>query len=157
MTAKQVQLRDMNGVELAKDTMAHVVMKKAIPLKVEFAMTDGTLETKEGPVRFEAGQAILTGTQGEQWPMPREKLEATYNLVDAEKGMWAKKPIEVLGKQIDEPFTVNVSWSNDPLAGKKGDWLVQFGKDDYGIVDKKIFEETYDVVRRNVVNAPVRH
>jgi hypothetical protein len=77
-------------------------------------------------------------------------------LVDAEKGLCTKKPIEVFAKQINEPFTVNVSWSKNSLVGKKGDWLVQFRKDDYGIVDGEIFKETYDVLGWNVVNAPIR-
>ena len=43
MAAKQVQLKNFNGVDLTKDPMAHLVMKRPIPLKVEFATTDGIL------------------------------------------------------------------------------------------------------------------
>ncbi len=74
-------------MDLRNEPKAITVMKKPVPVKVEFATEDGVMQTKEGPVRYEKGQAILTGVQGERWPMPRERLEATYNIVDKEKGM----------------------------------------------------------------------
>ncbi len=140
------ELKDCNSMELAGDARALVVMKKPIPLKVEFAKEDGTINTKEGAQPFKVGDAIMTGTHGERWPIPISNFRDTYEAVDEANGLYAKKSIRVLALQMDEGFTVNVSWSKEPLVGKPGDWLVQYGKGDFGIVDKQIFEETYDIL-----------
>ena len=81
-------------------------------------------------------------------------LQSFYNIraVDASKGLYAKKNMEVLALQMDRAFTVNVSWSEKPLVGKPGDWLVQYGKGDFGIVDRKIFAETYNILKPREVS-----
>lgn len=40
--------------------------KKAIPLEYRIASKDGICATKEGNVAYQAGDAIMTGTHGEQ-------------------------------------------------------------------------------------------
>lgn len=133
--------KDCNAMDLAEVSGAVKVFKKPVVLAFEYAKEDTTIETKEGPVKCAKGDAILTGTQGERWPIPRQKFESTYDVVG--EGQCSKKKIEVLALQMDAPFTVNVSWNKDPLAGKSGDWLVQYGKGDHGIVSQGIFAETY--------------
>ena len=44
---------------------------------------------------------------------------------------------------MQEPFQVKVSWSADLLQGEAGDFLVQYGPGDYGVVGAEIFKETY--------------
>jgi hypothetical protein len=136
--------KDCNNIDLGKDVKAVRVYKKPVVLSFEYASEDTTIETKEGPVKCAKGDAVLTGTKGERWPIQRQKFESTYDVVG--EGQCAKKKIEVLAVQMDEPFTVNVSWSQDPLVGKPQDWLVQYGKGDFGIVSKEIFAETYSRV-----------
>ena len=65
-------------------------------------------------------------------------------------GLHSRKNTEALALQIDRAFTVNASWSEKPLVGKPGDWLVQYGKGDFGIVDRQIFKETYDILKFDV-------
>ena len=50
---------------LRADPRALRVCKKPIPVRVEFATADGTCTTLEGPVRYRAGDAILTGVRSE--------------------------------------------------------------------------------------------
>jgi len=139
-----------NEMPLDKDGRAVHVQKKAVLVEVCFAESDGVCRTKEGDVSFKAGDAILTGVEGEQWPIKRAKFDATYEAVPptrhGENGQYRKRPIEVLALQMNEPFYVNVSWSEDRLEGKPGDWLLQYGEDDYGIVSQSIFEKTYDII-----------
>ena len=142
--------RDCNSMDLENETGVFRVMKKPIPLKVEFAKHDGVCRTKEGDVRYLEGDAIVTGTKGEQWPIQIAKFKETYQQVDEEKGLYAKKPMHSLAKQMSVQFSVNVSWSNDPLVGKPEDWLLQYGKGDFGIVDKDIFDETYMILGRKL-------
>jgi len=126
------------------------VQKKAIPVTVRFADSDGVCNTKEGNVSFKAGDAILTGVEGEQWPIERPKFDASYEAIpptkNGEDGQYCKKPIQVFALQMNEPFYVNVSWSDDHLEGEPGDWLLQYGEDDYGIVSQSIFEKSYEII-----------
>ena len=116
--------------------------KKPIPLKYQFAPKDLTIMTKEGPVGAKAGDAIMTGTKGENWPIPKNKFKQTYDVVG--DGLAAKKNIPVNAQQMNKPFNVKVSWSDDLLRGKPGDFLVQYGPGDYGVVEKDIFKQTYN-------------
>ena len=116
--------------------------KKPIPLKYEIAPSNLTVMTKEGPVAARAGDVIMTGTKGENWPIPKNKFRQTYDIVG--DGLAAKKNIPVSAQQMNKPFNVKVSWSDDLLRGKPGDFLVQYGPGDYGVVEKEIFKQTYD-------------
>ena len=129
--------------EMDQDPHAKKVMKKPIPLQYRIAEEPQTLETKEGPIQIEAGFAIMTGTEGEEWAMPPEDFEEKYNVID--DGIAASKGEEKLAKQMNRPFHVTVEWSTDKLQGKLYDWLVKYGPGDYGVVDQKIFNDTYDV------------
>lgn len=132
------------GPNLAKDPSAQKVQKKAIPLPFEEITENKTIQTKEGPVGATAGDILMTGTEGEQWPIPGNKFRETYDVVG--EGRAAKKAIPVFAKQMREPFSVKVSWSEDLLNGSEGDWLVEYGPNDYGVVGASIFKETYSIL-----------
>jgi hypothetical protein len=108
------------------------------------AENDETVVTREGPVQAKRGDAILTGIEGEVWPIQASKFLATYDVLSIEK--CRKKPIEVLVVCVDRPFQVVVSYQDNLLDGKPGDWLVQYDEANYGIVGRDIFEKTYDVL-----------
>src|SRR5262245_21598492 len=160
--------RDMDALKarggLASLTSPRWVQKRPIPLDVHFAVpsdltrTDppynkGHIRTREtsagdAGVAFKAGDAILTGTENDSWPIARATFEATYAPSAGSRmgqdGKFFKKPQPILGVQMKEPFTVTASWGR--LEGKPGDWLVQYdeaGKD-FGIVGEAIFEQTYE-------------
>ena len=133
-----------NEIELTNDPSAQQVQKKAIPLQFRIAEQPETVQTLEGAVEAPAGAYIMTGTKGENWPIPADKFKETYDIIDKQHA--AKKPIPVPAKQMDQNFFVTVSWSPDKLQGKPGDWLVQYGPGDYGVVEAGIFDETYDLL-----------
>ena len=118
--------------------------KKPIPVKYSIAEEAYTVETKEGPVKCKKGDAIMTGVEGEVWPIPFKKFKKTYDIVSDTKA--TKKKILVQCSQLTLPVLVKVSWSEDLLKGEIGDYLVQYGKDDYGIVGKSIFKKSYTIV-----------
>jgi len=128
--------------DLSQDPDGFETAKLPIPLEFRYAETDETIETKEGSVGAKAGDAIMTGTEGEEWPIPAEKFAETYD--DLGDGTAAKKNIPVFAKEMSEPFQVKVSWSDDLLQGEEGDYLVQYGAGDYGVVGREIFEKTYE-------------
>ena len=127
--------------DLSQDPEGFETAKLPIPLEFRYAETDETIETKEGSVGAQAGDAIMTGTEGEEWPIPAEKFAETYD--DLGDGTAAKKNIPVFAKEMAEPFQVKVSWSDDLLQGEAGDYLVQYGVGDYGVVGREIFGKTY--------------
>ncbi|MGI4814725.1 MAG: PGDYG domain-containing protein [Janthinobacterium lividum] len=150
--------------DLRRDPAARRVMKRPVTLHVAFATTDGTCETLEGPVRYRAGDAIVTGTRGEQWPIERARFETAYepsasgepdagagsagesNTSDGNAGWYKKRPLVALARRVDVPLAVPVGWQNDPLDAQPGDWLLQYGEGDYGVVDADVFEQTYDLL-----------
>ena len=139
------------------------VQKQPEPLDVHFALerdasrTDapynlGHILTRETPkgdsgVRFQTGDAVVTGTSGESWPIARATFESTYSAVPegrmGQDGKFFKKPLPILGVQMREPFTVTARWGK--LEGQSGDWLIQYDEAgrDFGIVGQAIFERTY--------------
>ncbi|MBL8399145.1 MAG: hypothetical protein JNL84_13545 [Candidatus Accumulibacter sp.] len=98
----------------------------------------------EGIQTAQSGDVILTGTRGEQWPLPAAVFAATYDVL--EPGRCAKKYLVVTAKRMDTAFDVTPPWSDKPLKGKPGDWRVIYGPGDEGVVDSDIFDETYIIV-----------
>lgn len=133
--------------DLAACPRALRVCKKPIPVRVEFATADGVCATLEGPVRFEVGDAVLTGVQGERWPVRRDLFLASYEPVPpahaGANGNYRKAPSMVYALRLDRSRDVPVSWQDEPLQGRPGDWLLQYAEDNYGVVQDAIFRETY--------------
>jgi len=143
-----------NDIRLDVHEEAICVQKKDIPVVVRFDKADGVCKTKEGYVSYKAGDAIMTGVEGEQWPIERRKCDATYEPVSPRQtggnGKYVKKPIPVYALPMQEPFYVIMSWGHNRLEGEAGDWLLEYGKNDYGIVSQSIFEKTYEDVENNL-------
>jgi hypothetical protein len=133
--------------DLAADPRALRVCKKPTPVEVEFAIAYGVCETLEGPVRFQAGDAILTGVQGERWPVPRHLFVSSYEPVPptpaGENGNYRKVASITYALRMDRPRDVPVSWKQDPLQGRPGDWLLHYGNGSYGVIQDDIFRESY--------------
>jgi hypothetical protein len=133
--------------DLSADPRALRVRKKPLPLRVEFATADGVCETLEGPVQYRAGDAILTGTRGERWPIKRDSFAASYEPVPptraGENGAYRKTPSLAFALRLDRPRDVPVGWQNDPLHGKPGDWLMQYSDGSHGVIRDEIFRDSY--------------
>jgi len=138
-----------NDIDLSRSKNAMEAIKSSVAIEVFFALDDGICITKEGDVSYKAGDAIMTGTEGERWPIERSKFDTSYEPIaptkQGENGLYNKKPIAVYALQMDKPFYVTVSWAEDRLEGQPGDWLLQYGENDYGIVSQSIFEKTYEI------------
>jgi len=144
---------DLTGVVLSKDGIegnlpASEAYKNPIPLKVEFATESGVLKSLEGDVPYNPGDAIMTGVKGEMWPVKIEQFNNTYkfshegDLDGAKYYVSQSKP--VLAVEVNEPFSV-LCYQESMLEGKAGDILIQYGPNNYGIVDRDIFAQTYTV------------
>jgi hypothetical protein len=117
--------------------------KKANPVKYQTANAAGTLETLEGPVKYEAGYKIITGPKGEQYPIPPEKFAGLYD--NNEDGIATPKKIMKIAKLADHDGFVPTSWGELLNYTAGNDYVVRHGLNDYGVVKKDIFTQTYSL------------
>ena len=136
----------LTDIDLLQDPAARRFIKTEV-VQVVFAQTPGELVSLEGPNRYQTGDAIITGSTGERWSVDRHRFDAKYEAVaptiDGQDGAYMAKPVPVLAKQIDEPFTAARSAGRDVLRGEASDWLMQYGPGDYGVCGKSRFERVY--------------
>jgi len=114
------------------------------PAKERYERADepGTIDTLEGPVKYPAGYYIMTGPKGEQYPISPEKFEELKD--DLGDGVCTPKKIIKVAKMADHDGTVDTSWG-EKLHYKSGeDIIVRHGENDYGVVKKDIFAQTYE-------------
>lgn len=125
-------------------------IKRPVPVLVRFAETDGVCETPEGTVHFRQGDAIAEGAHDDTWPIQRHKFLERYEPVPptrpGEAGEYVKRALPVYALSLTEPVAVPVGWQSDPLYANPGDWLIQYGPDDFGVVKPEIFEATYEIL-----------
>jgi hypothetical protein len=115
--------------------------KHPTPIHYKTAISNGTIETLEGPVDYQAGHKIITGPKGEQYPVGAEKFADYYD--DNKDGTATPKKIFKHAKLADHDGVVHASWGDlNYRAGE--DYIVRHGDNDYGVVKKDIFAQTYD-------------
>ena len=138
----------MPQLDLRDAPQAQTVIKRPIPIRVQFAETSGICNTLEGPVPFSAADAILTGNSGDTWPVERAIFESRYepasNTAAGQNGFYIKRPLPVLAVQLEHPFDV-ATRSGGNLHGEVGDWLVQHAPGEFGIVRHDVFLATYEI------------
>lgn len=123
--------------------------KREHPVQVRFAQHPSAVETLEGVVHAKLGDAIVTGLFGELWPVPSAsfagKYQAVSPLVMGAPGLYLTLPIEVLAVPMDAPFEVVLADGHSRLTGQAGDWLIDYGDGNLGIVNAAIFDATYEI------------
>ena len=115
--------------------------KKPAKERYQIADQDGTIETLEGPVNYKAGYYILTGPKGEQYPIPPEKFAELKD--DLGDGVCSPKKIPKIAKLADHAGSVDTSWGEKLHYSPGEDYIVRHGPNDYGVVKKDIFAQTY--------------
>src|SRR5687767_2971596 len=105
-------MKDFTGHPLCDDPRAARAMKKPVLVRAEFAESDGVLQTPEGAVRYLRGDALLTNSSNERWPVPRARFLETYEPTDASRpeagGEFRKRAQNVWARKMDEAFLVRV-------------------------------------------------
>lgn len=119
-----------------------VTYKKPSPIKYEVANGPGTVNTLEGPVRYDTGHIIITGPKGEQYPVTPEKFSSFYDV--SGDGEATPKKIFKVAKMADHDGLLHTSWG-DLQYTKGNDYIVRHDKGDYGAVKKDIFHQTYHI------------
>ena len=127
-----------------------VARKIAREIQVKFATAPCTVQTQEGVVHAQPGDAIVTGTAGEHWRVSRAHFAEKYRAVpptrDGEAGRYTSLANTIMAVSMSERFEVLLADGLSRLQGQPGDWLVDYGDGSLGIVAQAIFANTYEVV-----------
>lgn len=124
------------------ETASFQTFKQPTPVKYEIATKPGVIDTLEGPVKYERGHVIMTGPIGEKYPITFEKFSGLYDYTPGAPEATPKKILK-LAKLADHDGMIHTNWGN--LEYQVGeDYIVRHGKNDYGVVKKDIFAQTYE-------------
>ena len=133
-------------IDLATDPAAARYLKVET-VTVTFARQPGELASLEGPNRYQAGDALITGSTGSRWSVARQRFDARYQAVAptraGQDGPYAARPVPVLAKQFEQAFSAARSNGGDLLRGEPGDWLLQYAPGDFGVAAQQRFTQIY--------------
>lgn len=119
-------------------------------VEVRFATAACVVETAEGRVHANPGDAIVTGVAGELWRVSRGRFAQKYRplppTVTGCPGCYVSLPNRVLALRVDRPFMVTLADEVSELQGRAGDWLVDYGDGSLGVVATEIFAKTYAIL-----------
>jgi hypothetical protein len=118
--------------------------KRPAKERYEIATEPGTINTLEGPVKYPAGYYIMTGPKGEKYPITPEKFAELKD--DLGDGVCTPKKIIKVAKLADHSGSVDTSWGEKLYYNTGEDVIVRHGTNDYGVVKKDIFAQTYEKV-----------
>lgn len=141
-----------DGFSAEMKAMAGVIPARKLErtVRARFADHDCLVHTPEGAVLAHAGDAIITGYAGEEWPVPRRSFEASYephgDVRMGAAGVYRRLPREVLATRMQTPFAVVLADGHSRLSGGAGDWLVDYGDGTLGIIADAIFLTTYETL-----------
>jgi hypothetical protein len=136
----------LDNPDLTTDPAARRALKDE-KVAVEFAALSGELVSAVGVNHYAPGDALITGSTGDRWCVSRDRFDAKYDpvppTVRGEAGDYRNRPVSVLAKRMNQPFTVARMAGGDSLRGDAGDWLIQYAPGDHGIVERTRFERVY--------------
>jgi hypothetical protein len=125
-------------------------LKRIREVHVRFTSVACTVKTREGLVHARPGDAIVTGTAGEQWRVSRARFAEKYHPVPptiaGQDGLYASLPNRIMAVQMSDAFDVLLADGVSRLSGQPDDWLVDYGDGSLGIVADAIFAATYEIV-----------
>jgi hypothetical protein len=136
--------------EIGGNPQRTVARKLEREVQVRFARENCTVQTNEGVVHAKAGDAILTGINGEHWRVSKarfpDKYRAAPSTTSGEDGAYISLPNRVFAVPMTERFEVLLADGESKLFGRAGDWLVDYGDGSLGVVSTKVFDQTYEIV-----------
>lgn len=141
----------LKNIDLRTDPQARSYIKHEV-VKVSFATAPGALQSREGANRYAVGDALITGSTGDEWSVSRARFDAKYQALpgteSGKNGQYRNNPVAVLAIQQTQAFTVERSAGGDVLHGEMGDWLMQYAPGDYGIVENAKFQRVYRAIEQ---------
>lgn len=137
-------------LEPSSDPPRRRVGKRRVRVSVVFAPSPGTVDTLEGPVDHQAGDAIVTGAAGERWPISRARFFTRYRPVEGrgagDDGTYESLPQTGWAVHLDDgdvPLQVETP-TGAVLHCRSGDWLVESEPGDVRVVNGDLFSSLYE-------------
>lgn len=125
-------------------------IKQPMAVEVVFAQEAGVLQTLEGAVHVLPGDALLTGVEGERWPVQRARFDASYSARpptrQGEAGTYIKRPMAVHAIPATQPGQIRLDNGRDTIVATPGDWLVADVSGSIWVVAASIFAATYTLL-----------
>ena len=135
--------------ELSGDPRHVIARKLEREVQVQFADRPCTVQTPEGAVQAQPGDAVLTGIAGERWRVSRKHFSNKYrpaaNTRVGEPGAYLSLRNRILALRMSAPFEVLLADGISRLNGRPGDWLVDYGDGSLGVISNAIFQVTYEI------------
>jgi hypothetical protein len=114
---------------------------------VEFALTDGHVQSREGKNSYVAGDALIIGSTGDRWSVTRDRFDVKYLPLAptraGQNGRYTNIPAPVLAQMMPQDFSIERQAGGDVIHGKAGDWLLQYAPGDHGVVQAAKFSKVY--------------
>ena len=136
--------------EVAKHPQRLHARKFERQVQVRFIDAPCTVQTPEGVVHAQPGDAILTGIAGEHWRVSHSHFGDKYHPVPPTRagqgGIYVSLPTRILTVRMSEPFEVLLADGVSRLHGHPGDWLIDYGDGSLGVITDTIFRVTYEIV-----------
>ena len=100
--------------------------------------------------KAKAGDAIITGTGGEQWRVSRARFAEKYRprppLTVGVAGEYLSLRYQIYAIRMSSSFAVLLADGESRLFGQAGDWLVDYGDGSLGVVSPAVFATTYEIL-----------
>ncbi len=140
------ELMIRNNLDLRDDPNTHTYLKQEV-VSVSFARSAGAIQSREGLNHYAIGDALITGSTGDQWSVSRDRFDAKYwpvaGVQAGQDGQYQNRPTPVLAVQQPQNFSVERTAGGDVIHGQAGDWLMQYAPGDHGIVAAAKFQTVY--------------
>lgn len=124
--------------------------RRPLEFEVVFAQEKVLIDTLEGPVYANAGDAVIAGVRGEFWPVPAAKFSGLYEPVPPTRmgvnGRYRRQAGAVRTSRLMHPLSLRLTDGRGVLSGKAGDWLIKHPDGALGIVADQIFQQTYELM-----------
>lgn len=137
---------ELRAIDLRIDSKAGSYVKHEV-VGVEFAAAAGLLVSRVGPNHYQAGDALVSGMDGDRWCVSRDRFDLKYEplpgLAHGQPGRYQNRLAPVLARQMAEPFRCERSAGGDWLQGNAGDWLLQYAPGDHGVAAQARFAQVY--------------
>ncbi len=93
-------------IDLRSDPAAAFYLKHEV-VDVVFATEPGELISREGPNRYQPGDALITSRGGDRWCVSRDRFDPKYEavppLAHGQDGAYRNKPVPVLRARCTRP------------------------------------------------------
>lgn len=130
----------MNALTTLHESVSAKYVKKPVEISAIQINEPQIVHTLEGDVTANPTDWIITGVQGEQYPVPNTTFNEFYE--PCENGKFRKKPIQVTAWKTDRELLI--PYNNETLRASVGDYIVKQPNGTFSPVKPDIFDQTYD-------------